>query len=214
MAQPQSFDLKAIERRAFRATFQDGLWDIYLGLVFVAFGLGPVLRHTAGLSERSAMIVHIGILAVALIMLIGGKKYITMPRLGCVRFGPARKRKLSRARIVLALSVVTGMIALVGVTGDDLGLTGLAILFAVNILVVLGALAYFMDFNRLFYYAVLWAISFPLGLLLEEHAGLGAAPTVFLVTGGLAVVVGGVYFARFLRDYALPPGGEAANGLA
>ena len=30
-------NLKEIERKAFRSTYQDGLWDIHLGLIFVRF---------------------------------------------------------------------------------------------------------------------------------------------------------------------------------
>lgn len=207
------YDLKEIERRAYRATFQDGLWDIYLGLVFIAFGLGPVVRQL-GASEGTAMLVHIGMMLVALLLIIAGKKFITMPRIGRVKFGPQRTRKLTRVRIVLAASVVLGLVVFAALSSDSLGLTALMVIFPVNILVVMGAMAYFMDYDRLFIYAVLWALSFPVGVVLEKNTALSDAPTVFIVTGGIAVVAGCVYFSRFLRDYALPPGEETANGIA
>lgn len=207
------YDLKAIERRAYRATFQDGLWDIYLGLVFMAFGLGPVVRQL-GASDDAAIIVHLVMLTIAIAIMLVGKKYVTTPRIGRVRFGAQRRRKLNKARLVLAASVLAGLVVLAALTNDSLGLTGLSVAFGVNILVVLGAMAYFMDYDRLFYYALLWALSLPVGLALEKNTALSDAPTVFLVTGGVAVVVGSAYLVRFVRTYALPPEEETANGIA
>ncbi len=208
------YDLKEIERRAFRATFQDGLWDIYLGIVFTAFGIGPILRSGLGLSEDSTMIVHIGLLIIAMLILLAGKKLITRPRLGHVKFGQQRQRKLSKVRIVLALSVISGLIVFAALAGDSLEMTGLSIVFAANILLVLGAMAHFLDYDRLFVYAVLWAASFPVGLLLEKHTGLHDAPSVFVATGGLAIVVGSVLLVRFLRTYTPAPTEEPTNGIA
>ena len=35
----QALDLKELERLAFRRTYQDGLYDIYLGGIFVSFAV-------------------------------------------------------------------------------------------------------------------------------------------------------------------------------
>jgi hypothetical protein len=40
----QSISLKELERKAFRSTFQDGLWDMYLGFLLLMMGMGLVLR--------------------------------------------------------------------------------------------------------------------------------------------------------------------------
>ena len=37
----QNINLKALEKKAWRSVFQDGLWDIFLGLLLMAFGLRP-----------------------------------------------------------------------------------------------------------------------------------------------------------------------------
>ena len=39
----QILHLKDIEKRAFRSTFEDGLWDIYLGGLLFCMGMGPGL---------------------------------------------------------------------------------------------------------------------------------------------------------------------------
>lgn len=197
-------DLKELERRAYRATFQDGLWDIYLGLVFVAFGVGPLLRSAFDWSEGQSITIHITLLLAAIMILILGKRYITTPRLGYVRFGAERKRKLAKLRVVLAASVVAGFVLFAVLVGDQIGLTGFSVVFGITILVVLGSMAFFMDYNRLFVYAILWAFSMPLGVILEDSGSLSDAPIVFVVTGGIAVIVGLVFLQRFLHDYRLP----------
>ncbi len=107
------FDLKSIERRAFRSTFEDGLWDMYLGLVVAAMAVF-MYRPASGYSPLNIILaVLVTILAYNLYR--AGKRYITLPRMGQVRFGPIRKRR----KAVLAF-VLGGLILLqVGVLIAD-----------------------------------------------------------------------------------------------
>jgi len=212
MSLPQ-YDLKAIERRAYRATFQDGLWDIFMGLVFVAFGLSPVFRSVFGFSDEGSMIAHVALLVVAALLLWSGKKFITVPRIGYVRYNQERRRKLNIVRVVLAMSVAFGVVVFISLMSGEIGLMGLSLIFAANILIVLGAMAYFMNYDRLMVYAILWALSLPVGLALENNAILADAPTVFILTGGIAVIVGMMLFIRFLNENKLPPE-ASANGIS
>jgi hypothetical protein len=197
----RQIDLKELERRAFRSTFQDGLWDIYLGLLFLAFAFGPIYDWL-GFSKTADMVFQLGYVVVAFLLLYLGKRYITVPRLGQVKFGPARKRKIIKTRVVLGISVVLGLtVWALFASGHDLALNMLLLIFAVNILVVFGAMAYYLDFDRLYIYAVLYGLSLPVGRVL----GLPNEAAVFWVTAGATVIVGIVLFVRFLRDYSVPP---------
>jgi hypothetical protein len=210
MAQP--IDLKELERRAFRSTFQDGLWDIYLGLLFLAFGFGPIYDWL-GFSETADMVFHLSYVVVAFLLLYLGKRHITVPRLGRAKFGPARKRKIIKTRVVLGASVLLGLaLWALFASGNDLTLNLVLLIFAVNILIVFGAMAYYLDFDRLYIYAVLYGLSLPVGRVLVVHAGLPDEAAVFWVTAGATVIVGIVLFVRFLRDYPIPPATEAING--
>ena len=40
----EPLNLKEIEKKAWRSTFEDGLWDIYLGSLFFIMGVSPLLR--------------------------------------------------------------------------------------------------------------------------------------------------------------------------
>jgi hypothetical protein len=199
MSQP--IDLKELERRAFRSTFQDGLWDIYLGLLFLAFGFGPIYEWL-GFSETTQDLCHLVYVIVTFMIFLLGKRYITVPRLGWVKFGPARKRKIIKTRLVLAVSVLLGLILwALFASGNPIGLPLVLVIFSANILIVMGAMAYFLDFERLYIYAVAWALSLPVGELLD----LKEETAVFWVTAGSVVVMGIVLFMRFLRDYPILP---------
>ena len=196
----QQIDLKARERRAFRSTFQDGLWDIYLGLVFLAFGFGPIYDWL-GFSKTANMVFQLSYIMVAFLLFYLGKRYVTVPRLGRAKFGPARKRKIIKTRLVLGASVLLGLaIWALFASGNDLGPNLVLMIFAVNILVVFSAMAYFLDFERLYIYAVLYALSLPLGSVL----GLRDEAVVFWVTAGATVIVGIVLFVRFIGEYSVP----------
>jgi hypothetical protein len=208
----QQIDLKERERQAFRSTFQDGLWDIYLGLLFLAFGFAPIYNWL-GMSETADMAFHTVYVLVIFLIIWLGKRYITVPRLGRAKFGPARKRRIIKTRVVLTGSVLLGLVAFaLFATGNKVAVDLILLVFSANILIVFGTMAYFLDFDRLYIYAVLYALSLPVGQLLERHAGLPDADYIFFLSAGPTVIVGMVLFVRFMRNYPLPPDEEVPDG--
>jgi hypothetical protein len=208
-------NLKEAERKAYRSTFQDGLWDILLGLAFLNF---PILALVSrAMSETVSMIGDLMAWLIVVVVFQLAKRYITVPRMGLVKFGPARKRKLLKMHWILTGSFVLGLLVFLLFVGTDGDISGLLILgvFTANILIVLGLMAYLLDYERLYLYAVLFSVSLPLGEVLYSYAGLADPTYVFLVTGGGAVLIGLWLLRRFLRDYPLPPAdasGELING--
>jgi hypothetical protein len=208
---------KELERRAFQTTFEDGLWDILLGLLLLLMGTGPVL---SGYEEMSITVIAIVLGLVGVAVFLGfflGKKLITLPRIGRVRFGEERQRRLRKTTLVLSVSVLAGLIAffsffLPRLTGFDPGPYFPIILFAVNCVVVFSLAAWYLDYGRAYLYGWLYAASFPLGMLLMEYTRFG----FHLVYGLFAlpmVAVGVVLLVRFLRANPVPrpdEGGVAA----
>ena len=99
MSQP--LDLKALERKAFRSTFQDGLWDLYFGCLLLV----NTFMFTFLENEQMPWLIP----TLAFVLLAGsaalfwlGKKYITAPRLGHVKFGPERRKKGLTLGLILA----------------------------------------------------------------------------------------------------------------
>jgi hypothetical protein len=75
-------DLKELERKAFRSTYQDGLWDLYFGLIVVCMSIF-VYRPAAGYSPVN-IVLAMSAMAVAYALFWAGKKFITLPRMGQV----------------------------------------------------------------------------------------------------------------------------------
>jgi hypothetical protein len=206
----EQLDLKQLERRAYRSTFQDGLWDLYLAGLMAYLGILGIIGRFR--DETWIWLVGYTVMVggvFSLFML--GKKYITLPRLGAVKFGLARKRRKLILVVILCVTVLFN-VALVLITmgvleaptwlenfehvmtrrGDmDLFVPLFAGLF---VAVVMCIIAYFIEFYRGMYIALL----FGLGIFLNEFFDLPVA----LVVGAVLIAIPGVILLiRFIRQY-------------
>ncbi len=218
---PQNINLKQIERKAFRSTFQDGLWDIFLGLLLLNMGMGTLMGAILSDTSVPVLWIMVGLLAFATLALLifwAGKKFITTPRMGLVKFGPQRKAKMRNLRAVLFLSVLLGVImAILGLAAARNGLPGWVAaipiplyVWPVQTIIVFGLGAYFLDVTRFYAYGVLYGLPLPVGILLVENTsltGLSSMAITFGVPAGLMVLIGVVLFIRFLRKYPIPTQG-------
>jgi hypothetical protein len=148
-------NLKELEKKAFKSTFQDGLWDIQLGLIILGIALTEFIRNDYFLILYYAVII---------VLFMAAKKFITS-----------------------------------GIKGFPFGL----IIVSLNVLIVFSLMAYFMDFERLYYYAVLVAVSFPMTEILEVNELISNGSYVFLVPSGIMVITGAVLLIRFMREYSV-----------
>ncbi len=212
----ETISLKDLERKAYRSFFKDGIWDIYLGILLLSLGVGGAISR-AGIAwgyiipDLHAVTLSLYLLSMA--VLIAGKKYITVPRMGAVKFGPARRARLSVSILILAGSALFALVLFLVFARDTIPpawLSGRALgllAFVVNSLVVFSLLAYFLDFRRLYGYAVLWAMAFPAADAVTRYADLSRALSFLVTVGALASImlaIGLVLLLRFLRDYPLP----------
>ena len=211
-------NLKEIERKAFRSTFQDGLTDIQHGLVVISMAIF-IYRPADGYRPLNI------ILAVLLISLAGGlfmagKKYITLPRMGQVRFGAVRKQKRSTLAIILGVIVLL-QIGLLGLTtqgwlnpqaaasindfltSHDLMLVAVALIGALIVGTSMTFIAYFSDFPRGYYIAMMMSLAVFVMIYFNR-------PLYPILIGVLVLLPGLVLLVRFLKAYPLPK--EASNG--
>jgi hypothetical protein len=212
-------DLKQIERKAFRSTYADGLYDMYTGAVTMAIGVFMV-RPEGGYTVIN-LILALALLGTAYGLYWAGKRYITLPRLGQVRFGEMRQRKKKTLALILGIAVLV-QAALVGLTvfvwlNPQLGLDKYRYMGEYNLerLVVasvgslfvgptMGMMAFFNDFRRGYYIAAMMALAVFLMILFN-------LPVIALVIGVLIALPGLVLFIRFLAQYPLAKG-DASNG--
>jgi hypothetical protein len=213
----QNINLKELERKAWASYFQDGLWDIFLGLLLLAMAIGALLSDI-GVPEAWSTTIYVTLMVLSMLILWAGKRFITLPRMGRVTFGPKRKAKLNWVRVVLFISVLVGA----GVFVAGLAMRSnrpewlnaaffLGAAWVVNAMVVFSLGAYFLDFNRLYLIGVMYALPVPLDIMFHKFASMDLTFFAIGVPAMVILLMGTVVLVRFLLDYPLLPE-EASYG--
>ena len=215
----QNLDLKAIERKAFRSIHQDGLQDIYIGLVLTAcyFMLNIPDNEDLPLSNLVPAVVA---LAIAFVVYRFGKRYVTAPRMGQVKFGPERKkRKLTLAWIMGIYVLITLGLVLFSVYVWKTGSLGWSerhsnnpsverILVSTIAAFLAGTstivISYYKEFLRGYFIGLVMGVTFFLAFWLD-------APVFVAIAAGLVFLPGVVLLINFLRKRPLPTS-EASHG--
>jgi hypothetical protein len=197
--------LKDVERRAYRSTFDDGIYDIFFGVAFLFLAWVPTL-------ESLGIPISIGYLSaiIAFPVLWLGKRLITIPRMGAVEFGQKRKsrRKLfliiSACFFFLSLPLVL-MIVSEGMSGGPAANVGLPMIIGLVSGPVFIAAAYFLDYPRLYIYAAILFVGFPHAEFLYPYIG---KPLNSLLSFGLPgagiLIYGFTLLCRFMKKYPKP----------
>jgi hypothetical protein len=201
----EKMDLKSIEKKAWSSYFQDGLFDIFLGLITLNFGIAPLIEEITGIIYLMSYSV---MLIVAFILFYAGKKYITATRIGRAKFSRERKTKNRKTTLVLTISVIFGCIVFL-ITATNLSPVTSnihfgAVVFGINAIIVFSLMAYLLDFNRLYLYGWFFAASIVFVELSRAYAGITYDNVIgFGTFGVIMIIIGLVYLIRFLHRYPL-----------
>ena len=139
------------------------------------------------------------------------KKYLITPRIGIVKFGRKRKARKKKTAIILSVNIVFLVILLL----LNLSLSRENNNLPYNIVVLLEGLlfltvplcivAYFLQFTRLYFYALVLGCGF---FLADISSLIIPIPFNFLFTymllGGIIMIIGIIYLIRFIKKYQLP----------
>ena len=207
MSQPIS--LKGVERKAFQAAYDDGLWDVFLGCFFLMFVIAPFLSSTLGDFWSSAIFVPFWGLVFLCILLL--RKFVVSPRIGKMTFGKVRRTKLMRFTLLMLviniLAAILGFVASasIGIVSGQLISVGMGFVF----LILLSLIAYSLDFHRLYVYAFLTGFSPLVGEWLwnqgmVSHHGF---PLTFGVSSAVMILTGLAVFLRLIRNNPVPAEG-------
>ncbi|TXT66899.1 MAG: conserved membrane protein of unknown function [Promethearchaeota archaeon] len=204
----EPLDLRLLEKRAFRSAFEDGLWDIFFGMIFL--GLGMIWTFSFS-NLIIAFIIQISINIAAVLILKLLKKFITTPRLGNVKFGKKRKKKKIRLKLILSSFVVLNIIILFFTLNNlfkAINIEGLLLLMIIGfgfISIPFIVVAYFMDFKRLYFIAIIGGFSFFLfGILDEIIENPWSSIFSFVLIGSSIIIWGLILFYKFLKRYPHP----------
>jgi hypothetical protein len=204
----QNLDVKQVEQRMWRASQQDGLMEVAIGILLAATALE--IRVT-GLTA---------LWIVVLVSLAPGleaiRRRVTYPRIGYVELVQEEPKKTLRGIGVYTIVVFVAM-ALVFAIFGDIGDWRLWSRWSPTLLGVLlsGGMIYAAGKSGAARYYVFMVLAVGLGIAFsilfpEPYTNL----TLYLLTlGGVFILCGGVTFIRFLHRNPLPAE-EAADGAA
>jgi len=197
-------DLNELERQIFRSTFDDGLIDIFIGVILSQFAITPLLTDLGwGDFWSSAVFAPVFVIILGGILLL--KKYLIIPRLGAVKLAPKRKSRLKLLLLSVNILLIIGIIA--GIFffkfSSKLHIWMAPAFFCLMLLCGFSVAAYLLNLTRFYIYGVLNGAAVIAGELLFRYAGVfhHGFPKVFGVTSSIMIIIGIVLFARFLQRY-------------
>jgi hypothetical protein len=194
-------DLEALEKATFRAATDDGTWDVVAAGFVAMFAIAPLLSSTLGDFWSSAVFVPAwGALYLAVRLV---RARVITPRIGVVRFGPPRTRRLRRfATTMLAVNVIAfflGIGAVVAFQEEWIkdGSLGFPLVLTLTCLVIFSMAAFTLGIPRYYGYGLMLAAAPLVGEWLwrrglASHHGypivFGVAATVMAAAGILRLI--------------------------
>jgi hypothetical protein len=202
MKMNENIDLQKIEKNAWTSYFQDGLMDIFIGCIVLMFALAPILSRM-GLGDFWSSFIFLPVWALVYSLIVIIRKYVVTPRIGVVKFGIARKKKMIKFNLIIFIVLVVGFV-LGLLSFIDFNIPGWIHVarFGLIVLIASSVAAYFLDYPRLLLYGILFDLSLIIGEWLwanmqVPHHGF---PITFGITAAIIIIIGMIVFVRLLHD--------------
>lgn len=194
----QKINLKQLEKSSASAIFQTGLVEIGIALVLLVSSLAMIF------DDYRYYIDIFYLLPVAFMVL--AVKYIAQPRMGIVKYG---KRRVRRSRLMM-ISITLFLVIMVSLTffGTSNNLDELinprwivtGIIFFICV-----AVAFFLNFDRMYFYAFLMAGAFNLSEEIRESPGvISQGGYAYLFASMILLGIGCVFLINFLKKNPIP----------
>jgi hypothetical protein len=200
-------DLKALEKATFQAATDDGMWDVIAAGYIAMFAVAPLLSSGLGDFWSSAVFVPAwGALYLA-VRLVRAK--VITPRVGVVRFGPPRTRRLRRFATTMlvanTIAFILGITALVTFQEDWIkdGSLGFPLVLTLTFLLGFSLAAFALNIPRYYAYGLMLAVAPLVGewMWRRDLASHHGYPIVFGVAATVMATVGIVRLIGQLRRH-------------
>ena len=188
----ENVDLKQITKKVYMSYFQDGLWDILLGIYLIGWGLS-IWQDLVAVMGGGWIAVYFAVLGI--------KRGVVYPRSGYIKLNEARKQQmkmviLGAVLFLLGLSVF-GAFAL---NSRPAWLNEYFMFLLITMMaVVVAVLGYWWRVTRWFVYAGIVFAAAAAQQWLNMPRELG-----FFIPGGIIAVYGLGLFVQFIRRYPKP----------
>jgi len=210
----QTLNLKNAEKQVFRLTvFEDGIWEIYLGLCFILMSFFSLTRELLGPALNAVLI--LGFLLLSAVFALIAKKHISQPRTGLVKFAPQTKKKIRMANIItLALVLATFVLLILGASSMIQEPTweqfpqwfidyDIDLVFALVMIGFFCLIAYYTGVARFYFHGVLLGIGNFATTVLRAYNDIQFGwPTA--LAGLIIAATGAFVLMKFLRQHPLP----------
>ena len=208
----QDLSLRSIESRSWKVRHQDGLFDIYFGVLILAIAVSAFVAALGAPPPLRLVTLIVLQFGSALLFWLAKRRYAS-PRQGAVRFAPTRVRRTHTLRFALAACVLllAGLVVSTALGHSPLqwfsllGPYALPTAIAVVVGLPLAAIAYFHQFPRVLVHAALF---FGAGFALTAagHNFMSPIPgaIAFGISGLTSLAIGLVIFRRFAKRLVPP----------
>jgi len=198
--------LKTAERKAFRTTLADGLWDIFIACFLLQFAIAPLFSADLGDFWSSAVFLPFWGLVYLAIWLV--RKYVVKPRIGTVKFGFVRQKKLRTFTLFMLvmniLAFIVGAVVALVVSFQDRAQFGwlISLVLGLQVLVGFSLAGYLLDTPRFYLYGLMLLVAPPIGEWLYQRHGFShhGYPVVFGFGAAVLILTGLVLFLRLLKN--------------
>lgn len=199
----EKIDLKNVEKQTYRFTFSDGLYDMAYGSLLLFTAIAPILREMIYLGYIFFMI-----LPAPLIILLG-KRYISVPRMGIVKFNYNRSQSKNKILLMIAilfpLTVLMVVLTSLGMFQVKVGGYIVPLGAGLFALILLSSIAYILDYPHFYLYAVSIGLGIPLVELIEPIVGEPFDYIIsFGISGTLILIYGAMTLIKFIKKYPIP----------
>jgi len=207
-------DMKALEKKAWKSTHEDGFVDIVIGTLLIGFSVMPFVENVIG---RWYILIAVPVpIIFASLLLYFGKRNISAPRIGFAKFGAKRQaaHKTSIKLSVLSLLVLVVLVSLTALSqfkpvGTRISGLKVPLLIAMGVLALLSVKAWLLGIPRLTTYGFIIGGSVLCVEFLRDLVGRPWHNVISWGVPGLCILLYGIrMFVTFTRKYPLPSEGN------
>jgi hypothetical protein len=209
-------DLNQIRRRIIQLTsFEDGFWDLLLGIIFMLLAIYPVTRELLGPVWN--LVLFLSLLAVMVVVQLVVRHFVSEPRIGYVRGRRSPKLRLLLIFTVVMVLITFGLVVLTLLSPAPVtsvlaeASPGRSYVVELIVLLVMGglfsAMGYMFGVTRLYFYGWMLGLANLASIYMEHNAGW-TFQLPLAIAAGIIILIGIVLLLRFLRKYPLR--GEAS----
>lgn len=207
------YDLRQIQRRTFQLmSFEDGFWDLSLGIIIMFLAIYPVTRELLGPVWNLVLFLSLVVLVVVGQLVV--RLLVSEPRIG---YALPRSSPMLRVLFIFTVVMVLITFGLVLLTFLGPGSESTSSVpteassergYMVELIALLfmgglfSALGYLFGVTRLYFYGWMLGLAYLISIYMEHNAGW-----TFLIplaiAAGIIFLIGVVLLVRFLQKYSL-----------